>query len=187
MSSAYFLTHPDVVLDKSIPVTRWPLSEVGKKKAAKFTELTGTINLKEIYSSPETKAIETAQLISAKIGVEIKILPELGEVDRSSTGFLDPPEHEKAVEALFSYPLESYKGWETALEAQRRIIDAWELILKQQSGGDILIVSHGAVGAFLYAFLSNLPISRQTEQKSMGSFFVINTETKKVISGWNQL
>ena len=58
--------------------------------------------------------------------------PELGEIDRSSTGFLPEAEHAAAARAFFERPDESARGWETAHHARARIVRAVEAILESE-------------------------------------------------------
>ena len=39
MATVYFITHPDVVMDPSVPIQRWPLSERGRARMQRVLEL----------------------------------------------------------------------------------------------------------------------------------------------------
>lgn len=129
MSYAIYLTHPQIRIDPDVPAPQWELSEVGRAR----TEVTGAKpwvrTLKRIIASDETKAIETAEILAKAAGVEPEIAENMGENDRSATGFLPPPEFEAAADQFFAHPEESFKGWERAVDAQARIVTAVSTIL----------------------------------------------------------
>lgn len=111
----------------------------------------------------------------------------IGEVGRSSTGFLPPPEFEKAVDQLFDHPGKSFRGWETALAAQERIITAIdEVIQNDSSSGNIALVSHGGVGALYLSHLLNSPISCESDQPGTGggNYFSFEAESGKLLTNW---
>lgn len=49
---------------------------------------------------------------------------KLGENDRSSTGYVEPPRFWEIVAKFFGNPHESVLGWERAIDAQTRIRNA---------------------------------------------------------------
>ncbi len=81
-----------------------------------------------IVSSGERKAIETAEILATASGATVEIIEAMHENDRSATGFLAPPEFEKAADWFFAHPHESFKGWERAIDAQARIVSHVEAV-----------------------------------------------------------
>jgi len=87
MASLIRYPHPQVNVDPAIPVPSWGLSEVGRARTeavASTGPLSGTT---QIVSSRERKAIETAEIIAAKLNVDVEVREALHENDRSATGF----------------------------------------------------------------------------------------------------
>src|SRR5260370_10544044 len=87
-----YLTHPQVKIDPVIPVPSWGLSEVGRARTeaiASTGRLSGTT---QIISSGERKAIETAEIIAAKLNVYVEVRQAMHDNDRSATCFLMPDE-----------------------------------------------------------------------------------------------
>ena len=119
-----YITHPQVQIDPDVPVPKWGLSALGRERATMAAGLPWARSLGRIVSSDETKAIETAEILAEATGVAVEIHHDMGENDRSATGFLPPPEFEKAADWFFAHPAESFKGWERAIDAQTRISDA---------------------------------------------------------------
>jgi broad specificity phosphatase PhoE len=115
---------------------------------------------------------------------------DLGENDRSSTGYLPPPEFERVADAFFAEPHVSARGWERAIDAQRRIVNAVERIARDPAGGGtVAIVSHGAVGALLQCHLASAPISRRWDQPGSGGghWFAFTAEPVALCSHWHAL
>jgi broad specificity phosphatase PhoE len=98
---AYFVTHPNVVIDPALPVPEWPLSELGKTRVQAGLHQPWIDELSAIYTSAERKALDTAEILAAHLHVTYSVLEELGENDRSATGFLPPPEFERMADAFF--------------------------------------------------------------------------------------
>lgn len=90
------------------------------------------------------------------------------ENDRTSTGFLHPAEFEAVADQFFTHPAQSVRGWETAIEAQRRIVGESERVLSGVTASDVLFVGHGAVATLLYGHYARLAISRRYDQPSGG-------------------
>ena len=180
-----YITHPQVQIDPSIPVPKWGLSQQGRTRAKCFASLPILNSTKTIISSAETKAIETAIIISDAIDVPVIIREKTHENDRSATGFLEPNEFERVADLFFSKPLESVLGWETATHAQSRIVTEAMKVIQDNPNGDILLVGHGAVGTLLYCSLSNIEISRKFDQPSGGgNIFSYNVTKKAVLHNW---
>ncbi|MEI2299965.1 histidine phosphatase family protein [Ensifer sp. MJa1] len=185
-----YVTHPQVQIDPDVPVPQWGLSPLGRERAAKAASLTWVRSIGRVVSSDETKAIETAHVLAEAAGVTVEIQHAMGENDRSATGFLPPPEFEKAADWFFANPTESFKGWERAIDAQRRISDAVFNVLE---GHDpkvpIAFVGHGGVGTLLKCRLLGAPISRAADQKGGGggNLFAFRLADRSVTCDWTPM
>jgi len=185
---AFFVTHPDVVVDPDVPVCRWRLSERGVARMRAFVASPMIAGVREVWASTETKAIEAAGLLAARFGLAVSVHPELGESDRTSTGFLPPNEFELVATAFFARPSESIRGWETAVAAQVRISRAVDEILDQRkTTADVAILSHGAVGALLMCAMLGRSISRNLDQPFQGHFWSFDENTRQVLHQWKQI
>jgi broad specificity phosphatase PhoE len=99
-----YLTHPQIRIEPDVPVPRWGLSEIGIARAEKAAQRGWAQQLSRILSSDETKALETAAILSRSNGLDVEVLEHSGENDRSATGFLVPEEFEKAANWFFANP-----------------------------------------------------------------------------------
>jgi broad specificity phosphatase PhoE len=189
VSAVYFITHPDVVIDPVVPVQEWRLSERGRARMRAMLRQDWMPWLRAIYCSTERKAIEGAAILAESLGLAYSAIPELGENDRSSTGYLAPREFATVVAEFFGKPDESVRGWESAVDAQTRIVKATTSILREApSDGDVAIVAHGGVGTLLLCHLTNLPISQDQDQPATngGNYFAFDRTTFHPIHGWRQ-
>jgi broad specificity phosphatase PhoE len=148
-------------------VPRWPLSELGRKRMRAGLKQPWVRELTAIYCSTEQKAIDGAAILAEHLGIGFEVMAELGENDRSATGFLPPDEFERVADQFFANPEASIRGWERAADAQARIVRAVEAIGERVTG-PTAIVSHGAVGTLLYCHLAGEPIDRRRDQPPNG-------------------
>lgn len=189
MSFALYITHPQVRIDPSVPVPLWGLSDIGRARAEKAARSHWAGQLGRIISSGEAKAVETAALIGAASGISSSIVPETHENDRSATGFLTPPEFEKAADWFFAHPQESFRGWERAIDAQTRIVSAVERILADHDPKiPIAFVGHGGVGTLLKCHLAGKPIARDGDQPAGGgNLFCFDLANRAISCDWTPI
>jgi broad specificity phosphatase PhoE len=193
MSRAILLTHPEVAIDPAIPVPDWTLSEAGFNRMRAVLDRPWIGGIRHIASSAERKARDAAGVVAAHLGLEVRVIPGLGENDRSATGYLPPAEFERVADAFFAQPELSVRGWERAVDAQARMLAAVEQALEAPPGdillGDILIVAHGAVGALLLCHLTGRPISRDADQPGQGggNLFAFRRGNREPLCGWQRM
>ncbi len=187
MACVYFITHPDVVIDPAIPVPLWPLSALGRKRMRAALALPWMRRIGAIFSSRERKAIDAAEIIAEALVLPLTTMPGLNENDRSATGYLPRAEFEALADEFFAKPAISVRGWERAIDAQRRIVTAFDAVVQTAPiQGDVAIVSHGAVGTLLQCALEEIPISREHDQPAGngGYYYAIDTATRLLRHGW---
>ena len=186
---ALYITHPQVRIDPDVPVPQWGLSETGAERARLAASRPWASKLGLIVSSGERKAIETAEALAAASGAAVEIIEAMHENDRSATGFLTPPEFEKAADWFFAHPHESFKGWERAIDAQARIISNVEDVLARHDPQmPIAFVGHGGVGTLLKCHLEGKPIARQGDQPpGGGNLFCFDLAKRAVSCDWTPM
>ena len=182
----FFVTHAEVSVDPAVPVPDWGLSPAGRDRLTHLVALPWVLDLSAVVSSTERKAVETAEVLAAAAGVPLATDEALGENDRSATGYLPPEEFEAVADEFFARPGESIRGWERAVDAQRRIVVAVERATSQATGGTA-VVAHGGVGALLLCHLLGVPIDRRYDQPGQGSWFRFDAGTGEVAHGWRRL
>ena len=187
MATAWFVTHPEVAIDPAVEVTQWRLAPLGRARTEVAAGRGWARGLGAIWASTERKAVETADILATALGLDFATHPGLGENDRSATGFLPRAEFEATADLFFAHPERSIRGWERAVDAQRRILAAVESVLAATpEGRDIALIAHGAVGALLLCALEGLPISRDHDQPAGGggNLFPFDRQTRLLRHGW---
>jgi broad specificity phosphatase PhoE len=190
MPAVHFMTHPEVSIDPSVPVPDWPLSAVGLRRVELLLERSWIMAVRTVFSSAERKATEMARMVADRLGLSPVILDGLGENDRSATGYLPKAEFETLADAFFARPEASVRGWERAVDAQRRIVMAMQRALAMVSAdGDVAVISHGGVGALLLCHLKGVPISRAEDQPGLGggNAYSFDAATRRLLIGWHSI
>jgi broad specificity phosphatase PhoE len=130
----WFVRHAAVDLDLDKPASTWQLTENGRAEAAEIAVRLAPV--KRVLSSPEPKAVGTAEPIAARSGVQIELDPRLREVGREAN-LPDYAAHRDAVRRyLEGEPIE---GWESALEARERFAGVLDGL------DDAVVVTHATV------------------------------------------
>lgn len=147
--------------------------------------------LRIVWCSRERKAQDGAEILAGLLGLPIMELTELGENDRSTTGYLSKAEFEAVADLFFAHPNESVRGWERAIDAQRRIVAAVDKVLAASANydGHIAIIAHGGVGTLLLCHLRGDVIGRQHDQAANngGNYFAFNAVTRRLHHGWHAI
>ena len=187
---AVYLTHPQVRIDPEVPVPQWGLSQLGRERALQTAQSQWVRQIGRVISSNEVKAMETAAILAEAAGCKVEVGEQMGENDRSATGFLPPPEFEKAAAWFFAHPRESFKGWERAIHAQARIVSAVEAVLADHDPRmPILFVGHGGVGTLLKCHLAGRAIGRDADQPpgAGGNLYMFDLSTRRLASDWQKM
>jgi broad specificity phosphatase PhoE len=95
-----FITHPNVCIDPAAPVPQWPLSERGRERMHASLLQPWMRAVTTVHCSTEQKAIDGAAILSQHLGLAHTAHDDLGENDRSATGFLPSPEFETKAGSL---------------------------------------------------------------------------------------
>lgn len=185
---ALYITHPQVTIDPAVPVPDWGLSERGRERARLAAACGWARRLGRFVASTERKAIETAEILSAG-RLQVETDPMMGENDRSATGFLRPDAFEAAADEFFAHPMQSFRGWERAVDAQARIVAAVERVLdRHDQETPIAFIGHGGVGTLLKCHLAGRPIARDGDQPAGGgNLFAFRLADRAVTCDWTPM
>ena len=190
MATAYFITHPEVVIDPSVPVPNWPLSARGARRMMQMLGQPWISGVRAVFTSAEQKALDAGQIVSDHLVLAPIVIADLGENDRSATGYLPKAEFEVTADQFFARPDESVRGWERAIDAQSRIVRAIDCAFAvSPPHEDVAIISHGGVGALLLCHLKGMPISRTEDQPAGGggNFYSFDVFSRRLLSEWRSI
>lgn len=137
------------------------LNDKGRAQAARLAERLAGAPIKAIYSSPLERARETAEPVSRKLGLDVQVVEELGEVvfgewtGRELSELNNDPLWRRfnSLRSLMRAP-----GGETQLETQARMIAALERLRERHPRQTIAVVSHGDVIKAAIAHYAGIPL-----------------------------
>jgi 8-oxo-dGTP diphosphatase len=120
-----------------------PLSELGRRQAARLAEALAVAPFDALYSSPALRCRQTLEPLAERLGLPIAVVPELRETD----GFLPPPGWQR-INLADACP-DPHGG---AYAAGR----AWSAVRQIRAAsprGRVAVCTHGDVAPALIAFL----------------------------------
>jgi len=123
-----------------------PLTERGREQAHALADLLASEKIDAVYTSPLSRALETAEIVAARAGLEPVALPELREVDTGSWSGLSRVDVEARFPEGFARWRSGGSGWEdgeTYQQMAERVIGALRTIAEDHPNGRVLIISHG--------------------------------------------
>lgn len=123
-----------------------PLTERGRKQAHALADLVASEKIDAVYTSPLSRAQETAEIVAARAGLEPVALPELREVDTGSWSGLSRADVEARFPDGFLRWRSGGSGWEdgeTYEQMAERVIGALRTIAEDHPDGRVLVISHG--------------------------------------------
>ncbi|MFQ6013165.1 MAG: histidine phosphatase family protein [Thermoplasmata archaeon] len=136
MARVVLVRHGHPCIEGDTP-SRWTLSHAGRQAVRALGRSAVWETVRRIYTSPEPKARETAQILGDEQGLPVEITPDLGEVRRpfEARGFEDK------MRAFLKGKAPS--GWEARKAAQARVRRAVRAI--GRGGVDAGAVSHATL------------------------------------------
>ena len=184
MKRLYLITHPAVNIDPNTPVNQWSISKDGWKSVIGFMDHELWSEVEEVYASSEPKAYNAAGYWAGNIGLAVKIVEGIQEIDRTSTGFIPEPEFGRQDEAFWVNPSERVRGWESVEECYKRMKLALDKIINESEKDVVAVVSHGAVTNMYVAKMRGMVPGIATGQKELGSWITIDVKNNKVSGRW---
>ncbi|MGH7426469.1 MAG: histidine phosphatase family protein, partial [Candidatus Methylomirabilales bacterium] len=121
------------------------LSGKGEKEAEAVAERLGRLPVAAVYSSPLERCVETAAPVAARHRLEVKILPDLGEMRYGDWEGrpLKALYRTKAWTEMIARPSDfRFPNGETIREAQTRFIRGTESLLGRHQGKAVVAVTH---------------------------------------------
>jgi broad specificity phosphatase PhoE len=138
-----------------------PLTERGREQAHALANLVGSEKIDAVYTSPLSRARETAEIVAARAGLEAVALPELREVDTGSWSGLSRADVEARFPEGFTRWRSGGSGWEDGEsyeEMAERVIGALRKIAEDHPNGRVLVISHGGPIRAIHAAAEGLAI-----------------------------
>ncbi len=147
----YMLRHAESQFTREKTPHQWDLSTKGIEQAYGVAGTGVFDDIDIIVSSLENKALQTAQPIADRVGLELSVNVGLNEQNRKNSGFLEGNLFNETLQCAFNDRDESFRRWETANESLERFKQAIAEIDEMHEGKKILVVSHGTVLSLYFA------------------------------------
>jgi probable phosphoglycerate mutase len=122
------------------------LSADGILQAGHFAEYLSLEHIDAIYSSPMRRAVQTAEPLASRKGLDITLVPGVAEWDQNSTEYIPVEELKAANDPRWREMIDG--GWtsdEMPQEFHERVITSVEAIIKDNPGGKVVVTCHGGV------------------------------------------
>lgn len=181
MALLHLVRHGPTVVNPALPQDQWRLSTEGRQVVRNWAEGQSWRGVRQLYASPEVKAMETAAIIADVANIPVAMeegLHELrvpfmasraeflGRMEQYLAGFADP----------------EFEPWEAA---QERMGSAIRSMQERHAGESMAVVSHGRI---LTAYLSGLLHRRLTQRDwlaiQMPDVAVVDPETGHLVRGF---
>lgn len=157
----YFIRHGETDYNKEKRLqggldTR--LNDIGKEQALKASEEIADLDIDVIISSPQKRAVDTAEIIASKIKKEIVIDENLRE---RSFGVLQGmlfsdifDRHPQFFEIIKSESANHIEGIESISEIENRVFNVIDSLKKKYKSKKVLLVSHGATARIFHKVIN---------------------------------
>jgi len=90
LSNLILVRHSVPEIDPDVPSFQWHLSDEGRKQCFQLAENLKAYTIKVIFTSPESKAQETAEILATQLGnMPVDVHEGLREHDRRNVGWVE--------------------------------------------------------------------------------------------------
>ena len=140
-----------------------PLNERGWAQARALAERLDATRLEAVYSSDLRRARDTATAVADRQGVELRMMPELREVDVGTWAGLTKADVEREHPEAFARWRAGYAAWEdgeTYEEMSERVVPAVLRIAETHPDAPVLVVSHGGCIRAIHAAALGLDVPK---------------------------
>lgn len=165
-----------------------PLNETGRLQAEALGEQIQRegISISRIYTSRQLRARQTAGILSNRLGLEVRMLDGLEEMNMGVWEGLNWEEVEERFPEEFARWSRERRyipapGGESYQEVLERLIPTLGLVAGQESG-DVLVVTHSAVIMSLLSFLYNTPFHEMIDRYRTQNCTIVKVSQADVLS-----
>jgi broad specificity phosphatase PhoE len=128
-------------IDLDAPPTTWTLCHEGQVGCAQLAEQIVAYKPTAVVASPDPKALETAQILAHRLGLEVVVDEGLHEHKRPAASFGSEQEFRDSIAKVFAQPAAAASGGESTQQAAERLAKT----LAKYQGKPLLAVTHGTV------------------------------------------
>lgn len=149
----HLVRHGRPLVDPAVPANEWELDPAGFDGVWALRQSGRLPKGVRWFTSPEPKAVQTAQLLTDG---EVAVVDALREHERDVTPWYDDlGEWRRLVRRIFEQPDESaHPGWEPLAATRARLVPSVRAILAEHPAVDLVMVGHGTAWTMLVAELT---------------------------------
>lgn len=174
------IRHSKTVLEKEVPNLLWKLSDEGISLAIELAQSEVINGVEIMYSSLQTKALQTTLLLAKDNHIPIKTHSDLTELTSITNKFIE--DFETTVQSLYRGEVERVNDGESISEGQIRFNAAIEEIIETEQGKDnIGIVAHGNILSIFAAQYTDKSAYEIHKTLKMPDVAIFDWDTKKFI------
>ncbi len=138
------------------------LSPAGHQQAKCLAEYLASETIDALYSSPQQRAVQTAEPIAAAKGLRINIVDDVAEWDRNASAYVpteelkatNDPRWQAMVRGEWTVDDDTLEGFSS------RVVLAIEALINAHKGRRIVVSCHGGVINAYLAHVIGLPVSK---------------------------
>lgn len=137
------------------------LNAVGRAQAQALAQRLASVALAAVYSSPLERALETAEPIAARCGLEVMPCADFSEIEfgewsnRTIAELEDDPRFQRFNAFRSCAPV---PGGEYMLQAQARMIIGMESLRARHPGATVAVIGHGDPIRAAVAYYAGIPL-----------------------------
>lgn len=143
-----------------------PLNESGRRQARALAEGMKSRPVIAVYSSPQLRAMETAEAIASLWNLEVQPVPQLMEIGYGQW-------EGRTAEDILTTDRELYESWwqhpatvappggETLNQVDERCRQAWDLIRSGMTGDTAVVAHGGTLAHFIVHLLKGQPEAKE--------------------------
>ncbi len=182
MSVLVLVRHSNPAARSDINVHDWVLTLKGIQNATILAGDLGTFLPFHLASSPELKAMQTAQVISEGLDLDgYSIATGAHEHRRNTMSWYDDDEERRAaIQRVFSEPDAVVLGEESARAAFQRFRAQVDALKAEHPDESLVVVTHGTVMALFAGFTNDLPPGNIWERLGLPSYIVLDLDTYRL-------
>lgn len=184
MANLFIIRHGETIWNREYRfqgATDIPLSDEGRGQARRVAAFLKDKPLDAIYSSPLSRALDTARAVASEHGLEVRVLPALQEIDVGEWAGKTWAEIREIwpelVKSWRANPLTSDPppGGEHYADFRKRCLEAFEGIAAAHSDSEqVAVVCHGGVIRAVVTALLGIP------WETRGKFYTLNCSITKM-------
>lgn len=177
MAKLVLVKHAQPRMLAEVNAQRWTLSEAGRASCGWLAAAFEREGVRRVYSSLEPKALETAALAAAALGLDVRPRDGLGENDRTGLPFATQEVHAARFHAFFDEPAKVSMGTESADAAHARFSAAVRRAVQESDGETLAVVAHGTVITLLISRANGLAPYPLWESLRLPSYVALDPDT----------